>query len=118
MLSVYVHDIGEEPSLDLLVRHGFLGKKSGRLTNGGALLFARNPGEHLMRAGVMVEIRAAAQEDILRKRGWEANRLFDEPLITLLPVVESYLDELLRPCAGGWLSPTCMARGACKRDCS
>lgn len=96
-LNAYAHILGEEPSLGLLARRGLLDRKSGRLTNAGALLFARRPGEHIVRAGVSVEVRANAQRAILAKRGWGADRVFDEPLVTMLPVVESYVDELLRP---------------------
>ncbi len=99
-LSAYARAVGEEPSRELLVRRGFMSKRSERLTNAGTLLFARRPGEHIVRAEVMVEVRAAAQRETLKKRGWETDRLFDEPLVTLLPVIESYLDELLRPYAG------------------
>lgn len=96
-LGAYARTLGEEPSLELLARRGLLDEKSGRLTNAGALLFARRPGEHIARAGVSVEVRANAQRAILAKRGWDADRTFDEPLVTMLPVVESYADELLRP---------------------
>ncbi len=100
-LGAYARALGEEPSLELLARRGLLAGKSGRLTNGGALLFARSPGEHIVRAGVSVEVRASAQKAILSKRGWDADRTFDEPLVTMLPVVESYVDELLRPQGDG-----------------
>lgn len=96
-LNAYAHILGEEPSLELLARRGLLDGKSGRLTNAGALLFARRPGEHIVRAGVSVEVRANAQRAILARRSWDADRVFDEPLVTMLPVVESYVDELLRP---------------------
>lgn len=96
-LNAYAHILGEEPSLELLARRGLLDGKSGRLTNAGALLFARRPGEHIVWAGVSVEVRANAQRAVLAKRGWDADRVFDEPLVTMLPVVESYVDELLRP---------------------
>lgn len=96
-LNAYAHILGEEPSLELLARRGLLDGKSGRLTNAGALLFARRPGEHIVRAGVSVEVRANAQRAILARRSWDADRVFDEPLVTMLPVVESYVDELFRP---------------------
>ena len=96
-LSVYAQAFGEEPDLELLVRRGLLDGKSGRLTNAGVILLARNPGEHIARAGVSVEVRADAQRAVLAKRGWGADFVFDEPLVTMLPVVESHLDELLRP---------------------
>lgn len=97
VLNAYAHILGEEPSLGLLARRGLLDGKSGRLTNAGALLFARRPGEHIVRAGVSVEVRANVQRAVLARRGWGADRVFDEPLVTMLPVVESYVDELLRP---------------------
>lgn len=100
-LSVYARALGEEPGLDLLARRGLLDGKSGRLTNAGVILLARNPGEHIARAGVSVEVRADAQRAVLAKRGWGADFVFDEPLITMLPVVESHLDELLRPRGDG-----------------
>lgn len=100
-LNAYARVLGEKPSLELLARRGFLDNKSGRLTNAGTLLFARRPGEHIVRAGVSVVVRANAQRAVLARRGWDADRTFDEPLVTMLPVAESYLDELLRSSCGG-----------------
>lgn len=96
-LNAYARVLGEEPSLELLARRGLLDQKSGRLTNAGVLLFARRPGRHIAQAGVSVIVRADAQKAVLAKRGWAADRILDEPLVTMLPVVESYVDELLRP---------------------
>lgn len=100
-LDAYARVLGKESNLELLARRGLLDRKSGRLTNAGALLFARRPGEHIVRAGVSVGVRASAQRAILAKRGWDADRFFDEPLVTMLPVVASYADELLRSNYGG-----------------
>lgn len=100
-LCAYARALGEEPNLELLARRGLLDRKDGRLTNAGALLFARSPGKHIVRAGVSVKVRADAQRAILAKRGWVPDRIFDEPLVTMLPVVESYADELLRPSRDG-----------------
>lgn len=99
-LQRYARALDAEPSLELLAERGFLDDKSGRLTNAGTLLFARRPGEHIARAGVVVEVRAAAQRRLLANRGWKTDFLFDEPLTSMLPVVESYVDELLQSRVG------------------
>lgn len=89
----YARALGEEPGAELLARKGLL--VHGRLTNAGVLLLAKEPGRYIARPEIEVQCRTGADgaSCAISRNGQDC--VFDQPLVTALPALESCIRHLL-----------------------
>lgn len=92
-LAAYARALGEEPDEGLLARKGLL--VHGRLTNAGVLLFAREPGRHIVRSEIAVQCRTGSDETCCAVNLGDRDCTFDQPLVTALPAIEGHIRRLL-----------------------
>lgn len=93
-LEAYAQAVGAKPGRKLLAKRGFLVR--GRLTNAGVLLFAAEPGRHLIRPETMVEVRTGIERGCGAAKRHVRDRAFDMPLVQGLPAMKAHVAELLR----------------------